>query len=165
MASAPYTGESSARLLSLSRAVSLVLRDAFAALPDDLRRDAPLVLAARDYCAWAVARYIRCHDDPAYRLRPFDAVRLEPAELIRPYAAESGWRGSCYVADDDLPGTRGRALVTEHLLRAHGGLVTCELRALADLGLDDPGFRISAVALPIPATGAAISPTRAEEIP
>lgn len=107
---------------TVADAVGTVLKDAFGALPRELRDTAPLYVLCDEYSVFAARRLVtRCHE-PQRRLRPSDSVRPETAELVRPYLTAAGHRGSSYL----LAGVPAEEVLDLVGAAGHPAVVICE---------------------------------------
>lgn len=131
----------------LATATRAALTGALAAVPAADRVTAPVVLAVRGPCAAAASRFTaRCHD-PGHRLRPFESVRLETAELIRGLAGPE-WAGACYLlASPDHDGYQA-ILAATVLRRRHLAALAGELLLTGDDG--EAGLAVVAAVHPVP---------------
>ncbi|MFF9086103.1 beta-ketoacyl synthase N-terminal-like domain-containing protein [Streptomyces sp. NPDC014991] len=122
-----------------------VLSAALDRLPASLRTDAPVVMAATDYCVSATSQYVsRCAEAEAggRRLRPSEAMTPEPAQLIQELAEAGGWNGPGYVLISPRAATLQAVRWAWGTISAglHEAMVVCEL-------VRDPhsdGYRVAA---------------------
>ncbi|MEV6398555.1 hypothetical protein AB0M39_27910 [Streptomyces sp. NPDC051907] len=84
-------------------------------------REAPIVLAATDYCLRAVAEFTAKCEDTAQRLRPSVSLALEPSLLLGRFTVEHAWQGPCYALA--TPGGAGESALRWAMAAVESGTV------------------------------------------
>lgn len=133
----------------LAAAAAAALTGALGAVPAADRVPAPVVLAVTGPCVAAASRFVARCRDTARRLRPFESVRLESAELVRGVAGPD-WAGSCYLLAGPTAGPQA-VQAASVLRRRHPAVLAGELLlagagALAVVAVVDSGGRPVVVA-------------------
>lgn len=136
----------------LAAAAAAALTGALGAVPAADRVAAPAVLAVTGPCVAAASRFVlRCRDT-SRRLRPFESVRLETAELIRGVAGP-GWAGTCYLLASPGNAAGHQAVLAATVLRRRHPAVLAGELLLAGAG----ALAVVAVVEPVPPP-AAVAP-------
>ena len=110
-------------------------------------RDAPLVLAAPEYCILAATEFVQRWSATG-RVRPSASLDLEPTRLIQTFASRGLWHGACFV----IVTPRRAAL---QAFRWALGLVRSgqdDLVLVCELARDSRGFIAAATAIGVEST-------------
>lgn len=130
----------------LAAAAAAALTGALGAVPAAHRNAAPAVLAVTGPCVAAASRFVARCRDTGRRLRPFESVRLETAELIRGVAGPGpdDWAGACYLLASPGSAAGHQAVLAATVLRRRhpavlaGELLLAGAGALAVVAVIDP---------------------------